>query len=204
MRQVRIQKRSRWMATLGAVMAASALLSAFQPASAQVLETAWAAARVQQGDFDISFSVQEHSGGRVCANITNVVTGEYHVGACGSGFDVEVSDTLNSAWGAGTGGWTVYSANKDGGSEPGSSTRSGTITIDMTWVGSGDLNTNLNPQGDPLNPLCWISWEGGRSCMPRVNPDQTRAAAASGTVTDSEWGTFVIEAAVGSMWQRLI
>lgn len=202
MQQVRIQKRPKRIVTLGAIIAASALLSAFQPASAQdLLETAWASARVQQGDFDIWFSVQEHSGGQVCANITNVVSGEYHFG-CGSGFDVEVSDTLDSAWGAGTAEWTVYSASKGRGSKA-EGPKSGTITVDTTWVGSGDLKTNLHPGGDPLNPLCWISIEGG-GCRPYVDADQTRAATASGTVTDSEWGTFVIEGAIGSMWQRLI
>ena len=197
-------KLTRRFTLVTAVIAASALLSAFQPASAQdLLETAWASARVQQGDFDIWFGVQEHGGGQVCANITNVVTGERHPGSCGSGFEVEVSDTLDSAWGAGTTGWTVYSASKGRGSKAGGPSKSGTITVDMTWVGSGDLKTNLHPEGDPLNPLCWITIDGV-GCRPYVDADQTRAATASGTVTDSEWGTFVIDGAVGSMWQRLI
>lgn len=48
MRQVRTQKRSKWIVTLGAAIAASALLSAFQPASAQVLETSRAFVNFQQ------------------------------------------------------------------------------------------------------------------------------------------------------------
>lgn len=119
--------------------------------------------------------MQEH-GGQVCADIKNVVSGENHWG-CGSGYQVEVSDTLDSAWGAGTAAWTVYSTNKGRGSKTGgNSSKSGTITVDMTWAGTGELQTNLKPGSDsPLDLDCWISWE--TYCNAYYQADQTRKGA---------------------------
>jgi hypothetical protein len=72
----------------------------------------------------------------------------------------------------------------------------------MTWAGNGELETDLYSGGE-LDPSCWsVGWESS-PCNPYVVLWQTRAATASGTVTDSEWGTFILDGASGSMWQRL-
>jgi hypothetical protein len=114
MRETRIRKRSNPLVAVGAVLAASAMLSAFQPVSAQVLETAWAQTSVYQGDFEISVGVRD--GGGACAIIRKVVTNESHR-ACGYLYEAEVSDTLEYARGAGTLEWTDTSAPKGRGSK---------------------------------------------------------------------------------------
>ena len=194
----------RFTLLVGAAIAASALLSAFQPASAQVFGPSWARAEQQQGDFYIHVFVWDYDDSSVCARISNVVTGESHWGSCENTSEAEVSVTLDSARGAGTVHWSTTSPGKGRGSKGGGATKYGSLTMEMTWVAAGELQTNVLTTGDLLDPTCWFLQWDGVGCRPGVEADQTRAATASGTVIDSEWGTFVLDGVSGYMFRDLI
>ena len=198
MRQARSQKRPKRIVTLGAVLAASALLSAFQPASALVPpnETGYAGTYVQQGDFEIHASVFEE-GGRLCAWIRKVSTGESRQ-TCAFGHDVEVSDDLGTAWGRGTLEW-VSASSKSRGSKTQTSYKYGTFSLDVTWTGTGITTTNF----DDGVTCTFPGWDDGGWCPPDPSVYQWRSATWSGTITDSEWGTFVLYGS-GDLYQELI
>ena len=203
MRQVRIQKRSKRIVTLGAVLAASALLSAFQPAAAQVLvhETGSASTRFfVQGDIEISVYVREEGAG-VCAWLRNIATGEPSRSTCAEGADVEVSDNLDFAWGRGTAEWSIYEEGKGRGAKAGGTYTYGTTTMDVTGTGFGDTETTVD-----YSEGCWIGFMG--DCWAEGRPDpysyQTRSATFSGTITDSQWGTLVFEGQVGYLTQPIL
>ena len=214
MRQVRIQKRNKRLVTIvGAAIAASALLSAFQPASADPVPNVKVGPvpgigtsatvvvpivnsgsantyAVQQGDFEIRVYVDEGSAW-LCA-VIRYRLGEEHRG-CASGADVDVSDTLDSAWGRGTNDW---STSVQGKGRSKTTYKYGTLAIDVSWTGTGDTITHLEP------PDCYwveLSYDGG-GCG-GVHFWQSRTATWSGTITDSEWGTFVVNGAPGWLQQ---
>ena len=198
MRQIRIEKRSRLTVALVAVMVASALLSAFQPASALVPpnETGYAGTSVQQGDFWIHASVDEGDG-RLCAWIRKVSTDESRQ-TCGFGHDMEVSDDLGTAWGRGTLEW-VSASSKSRGSKTQTNYKYGTFSLDVTWTGTGITNTNV----DDGVTCTFPGWDDGGWCPPSPSLYQWRSATWSGTITDSEWGTFVLYGS-GTLYQELI
>lgn len=176
-------------------MAASALLSAFQPASALVLENGRAGVWIEQGDFVLSVYVLE-DGNRVCTRIHNVRTGENRDFTCASG-DVEVSDTLESASARGTTGWSKTTGGKGKGSKAGGTSSSGTVTIDAAWTGTGDVTTETPSITENCGWIgCWPGIDGETS--------QERSATLSGTIIDSEWGTFVLDGAGGYLYQQFL
>jgi len=196
MRQVTIQNRNKRIAILGAALAAIALLSAFQPASAtEVLETGRAGVWLEQGDFGLQVVVDEE-GSRVCTFIWNFRTGEYRDHMCASGV-VEVSDTLESASAQGTTAWSRTTTGKGKGAKAGGTSTSGTVTIDAVWTGTGDVTTQT-PTFDSCSG--WIC------LLPEIDSETSisRNATLSGTITDSEWGTFVLDGASGHLYQRIL
>lgn len=205
MQKVRIQRRCKQIVTLGIVMAVSALLSAFQPASAQVLvyETGSASTRsFVQGDIEIEVYVRE-DGAAVCAFLRNIATLEPsdRSNYCARGSDVEVSDTLDSAWGRGTVEWSTYEEGKGRGAKAGGTYTPGTTTIDVTWSGFGDTETTVDYYDG-----CWIGLFGDCWLEGRPNPYsyQRRSATFSGTITDSEFGTFVFDGETGYLTQPIL
>ena len=195
MRQVGIRKRSKRIVTLGVVMAMSALLSAFQPANAQVPpnETGHAAIYVQQGDFEIQVGAVEGDG-TLCAWIRNVLMGESRQ-TCGYDHDVEVSDDLGTAWGRGTLEWASASSKPRGSKKQSTSYKYGTFSLDVTWTGYGLTTATIS------GPTCGYLYHGWELCP---GASQSRAASMTGTVTDSEWGTFVLDGAGGYLAQQIL
>ena len=191
-------KLTRRFALVASAIAASALLSAFQPASAQVFETGRAFVSIQQGDFELRLYGLE-DGNRVCTYIRNVRTEEYRDFTCASG-DVEVSDTLESASARGTTGWSKTTGGKGKGSKAGGTSSSGTVTIDAAWTGTGNVST----EASTITITDDCGWIG---CYPGIYSDetsQTRSATLSGTIIDSEWGPFVLDGASGSLYQQIL
>ena len=199
MKKVRIQKRSRLTVALVAMMAASALLSAFQPASADVIQTGYATTTwVPQNGYQVGMGANERNSG-FCVIVSNL-RGEEHK-ACASGASVDVADDLAWASARGTGSWSIETVTFKG-NHAKTTYKSGTVTIDVTWSAIGELETVVEPHLE--TEICGFDWDGGSCGGAWVSPHQRRQATWSATITDSEWGTFVIHQAPAWMYQTAI
>ena len=194
MRQVRIQKRSRLTVALVAMMAASALLSAFQPASADVLQMGSATTTsVTQNGYRVGVGAGEGNSG-FCVVVSNL-RGEEHW-ACASGANVDVADDLAWASARGTANWSSETVTFKGNHSK-TTYKTGTVTVDVTWSAIGELETIV----DPHYEYCDFELYGGGCGGLSGRPYQRRQATWSATITDSEWGTFVIHQAPAWMYQ---
>lgn len=188
-----------------AAIAVTASITATPAFGSEIVRSgAWT--QQETSTFKVAVSFDETHG--ACVTIVKKETSEMRY-VCDYDADVFVDDLLNSASGRMTRGWsytTTTSSTKGKKTTTTEKTVTGTTSADLTWLQNGETTVTPKASADYtiVVPWCHNLFSVGPYCdFPTVNPNASvmrqRPALASGTVTDSEWGTFTFSAVPGGL-----